>query len=77
MWSSANSNELRMSLPITAVGPLNVEMKPILMVFCWARAGPATSNKAALAANKALRMIILPIGRSGLFVQSSVAARLP
>src|SRR5580704_8933047 len=31
-WSSASSKELRMSLPITAVGPLKVETKPILMV---------------------------------------------
>ncbi len=29
-----------MSLPIAATGPLNVEMKPILIVFCCAVAGP-------------------------------------
>src|SRR6266566_5639076 len=32
MWSSASSKELRMSLPITAVGPLKVETNPILIV---------------------------------------------
>ena len=41
---------LRMSLPMAAVGPLNVLMKPILTVFCWAMAGPATSASAAAAA---------------------------
>ena len=38
-----------MSLPIAATGPLNVEMKPILTVFCWLLrdAGPAISASAA------------------------------
>ena len=68
MWSSASSNELRILLPITATGPLKVETKPILTVFCWAIAGPAASIKAALATNKALRMYVLPLGRFGPFV---------
>src|SRR6185312_2274636 len=59
-WSRPSSNELRMSLPITATGPLNVLMKPILMVFCWAAAGPAASNNAALAAKRVLRIVFLP-----------------
>jgi hypothetical protein len=33
-----------MSLPITAVGPLNVETKPILTLFCCAGAGIAAST---------------------------------
>ncbi len=33
-----------MSLPITAVGPLNVLMKPILTAFCWAEIGLADST---------------------------------
>ena len=49
-----------MSLPITAVGPLKVETKPILMVFCWAAAGPAASAKAPLAAKSMLRIVFLP-----------------
>src|SRR5229473_4942452 len=54
MWSSANSNELRMSLPITAVGPLKVETNPILMEsaaiaeFASARAVAPASQKAVL-----------------------------
>src|SRR5262245_12497565 len=39
-----------MSLPITAVGPLNVLMKPILMDFCWALSGPADSATMTAAA---------------------------
>src|SRR5262249_6675797 len=49
-----------MSLPITATGPLNVLMNPILIVFCWATAGPAASRKAALAAKSVLRMCSSP-----------------
>src|SRR5579864_8659927 len=56
MWSSPSSNELRMSLPIAAAGPLNVEMKPILMVFCCAIAGPAHSASAAVPAINGLIM---------------------
>src|SRR5882757_2243582 len=49
MWSSASSKELRMSLPITAVGPLNVETKPILMLSaadagCASAMTPASQN---------------------------------
>ena len=54
-----------MSLPMAAAGPLKVVTKPILMDFCWAVAGPATSSKAALAAINALRMVSSPRGRSG------------
>jgi hypothetical protein len=36
-----------MSLPIAATGPENVEMKPILTVFCCASAGPAINASAA------------------------------
>ena len=57
MWSSASSNELRMSLPMTATGPLKVEMKPILTDFCWAmRLAPAASSNAAPAINTLLRI---------------------
>src|SRR5512140_2491327 len=52
MWSSASSNELRMSLPITAVGPLKVETKPILMVSP-ADAGCASARIAAPASPNA------------------------
>src|SRR5215475_11953613 len=62
MWSSASSNELRMSLPMTATGPLNVLMNPILMDFCWADAGTAASSKAVLAAKRALRIWDPPLG---------------
>src|SRR6476646_3055424 len=51
-WSSASSNELRMSLPITAVGPLKVETKPILMVSP-ADAGFASAKTAAPASQNA------------------------
>ena len=36
-----------MSLPITAVGPLNVLTKPILTDLPWASAGPAASARIA------------------------------
>ena len=48
MWSSASSNELRMSLPIAATGPLNVETKPILIVFCCGIAGATLSSMSAV-----------------------------
>ena len=55
-----------MSLPITAVGPLNVLIKPILTVFCWAIAGPAASASAAAARTVVLFMVcILPIAAPG------------
>src|SRR5882757_2775315 len=59
MWSSASSNELRMSLPITAVGPLNVETNPILMVSA-AKAGCASARTAAPASHKAV-LILIPL----------------
>src|SRR6185437_11467750 len=50
-----------MSFPITAVGPLNVETKPILIVFFWAAmAGLAASNNVAPAANRTLRICSSP-----------------
>ena len=39
-----------MSLPITAVGPLNVLTKPIFTDLLWAMAGPAASARTAPAA---------------------------
>src|SRR4029077_30510 len=56
IWSRPSSNELRMSLPIAAAGPGNVEGKPILMVFCCAIAGPAHSASAAAPAINGLIM---------------------
>src|ERR1700760_3098047 len=53
MWSSASANELRMSLPTTAVGPLKVETKPILMVSP-ADAGFASTSAAAPASQNAV-----------------------
>src|SRR5262245_16680529 len=50
MWSSPSSKELRMSLPITAVGPLKVLTKPIFTDLPWAMAGPAASARTAPAA---------------------------
>src|SRR6185312_9156407 len=55
-WSSASSKELRMSLPITAVGPLKVETKPILMVSP-ADAGCASARMAAPASQNAFFII--------------------
>src|SRR6516165_6929753 len=55
-WSRASSNELRMSLPITAVGPEKVETKPILMVSP-AEAGPASRSAVAPASQKAVFML--------------------
>ncbi len=52
-----------MLLPITAVGPLKVDTKPILMDFCCAAAGTAASIKAAPAASKAVRMFPSRRGR--------------
>ena len=43
-----------MSLPMTAIGPLNVLMKPILIDLFWAAAGPAASNTAALCSQQEL-----------------------
>src|SRR5882757_6358235 len=51
-WSSASSNELRMSLPITAVGPLKVETKPILMLSA-ASTGCASARTVAPASQNA------------------------
>jgi hypothetical protein len=45
---------------MAAVGPLNVLTKPILTVFCWAMAGPATSASAA-AATIALLIACIPL----------------
>ena len=52
-----------MSLPITAVGPLNVLTKPILTDLLWAMAGPAPSASAAPAASSSLFMSVLPCPR--------------
>src|SRR5215471_10105584 len=49
-----------MSLPIAAGGPLNVEIKPIMMVFCWARAGAVASATIAQAASSARFIEFLP-----------------
>src|SRR5690349_13032050 len=54
-----------MLLPMTAVGPLKVETKPILTDFCWAAAGATASIKAAPAASKAVRIFSSQKGRSG------------
>src|ERR1700730_2757437 len=59
MWSSANSNELRMSLPITAVGALKVETNPILMEPA-ATAGFASTRTGAPASRNAV-LILLPL----------------
>ena len=51
-WSSANSNELRMSLPITAVGPLNVLTKPIFTLSAaQARASPQDGKNGSTGKN--------------------------
>src|SRR5262245_10571122 len=49
-----------MSLPMAATGPLNVLMKPILIVLFWAVAGPAASTSAAPATIKVLRICSSP-----------------
>src|SRR5712692_5512780 len=59
MWSSASSNELRMSLPITAVGPLKVETNPILMVSA-ATAGFASARTVAPASQNAVLIVTPP-----------------
>jgi hypothetical protein len=46
-------------LPITAVGPENVETKPILIGF-WALAAPTDSASKAALKSKVLRMVFLP-----------------
>src|ERR1700730_19051131 len=56
LWSSPSSNELRMSLPIAATGPLKVLMKPILIVFCRGVAGEAVMISSAAVASKAFLM---------------------
>src|SRR5579863_7761815 len=50
-WSSASSNELRMSLPMAAVGPLNVLTNPIFTDLFWANAGPAATAIAPTTSN--------------------------
>src|SRR5262245_45220403 len=55
-WSSASSTELRMSLPMTAVGPLKVLTKPIFTLLCWAGAGAAASTASAVVASR-MRLI--------------------
>src|SRR6476660_5169376 len=55
-WSSASSNEFRMSLPMTAVGPEKVETKPILIGF-WALATPTDSASTAALKNRVLRIV--------------------
>src|SRR5262250_1399757 len=59
MWSSASSKELRMSLPIAAVGPLKVEIKPILMVSA-ATAGCASARAAMPASQNAVFILVSP-----------------
>src|SRR6185437_5112806 len=49
-----------MSLPITAVGPLNVLTKPILTDLPWLMAGPAPNARTAAAANSSFFMVVLP-----------------
>ena len=49
-----------MSLPITAVGPENVETNPILTGFC-ALAPAAESPSSAVASINVLRIVILPM----------------
>src|ERR1035438_839421 len=48
-----------MSLPITAVGPLKVETKPILMVSP-ATAGPASARAVAPASQNAVLILVFP-----------------
>src|ERR1700693_5418877 len=72
-WSSASSKELRMSLPITAVGPLNVLTKPIFTDLPWAMAGPAASNRTAPAAINVLFILFPPYFPLG----DDIADRLP
>src|SRR5262249_46540902 len=57
--SSASSKELRMSLPIAAVGPLKVEMNPILMVSA-APAGCASARAAIPASQNAFFILVSP-----------------
>src|SRR5438105_2611359 len=59
-WSRPSSNELRMSLPIAAVGPLNVDTKPILIVFCWAIADAVARASIAQAASSVFFIEVLP-----------------
>src|SRR5450755_4160211 len=59
MWSSASSNELRMPLPITAVGPLKVETTPILMESA-ATAGFASASAVAPASQNAVLIFSPP-----------------
>src|SRR5690242_12432197 len=49
-----------MSLPITAVGPLKVETKPILMLLFWAAAEPPIASARAPASNNVLRIVHPP-----------------
>jgi hypothetical protein len=60
-----------MSLPIAAGGPLNVLMKPILIVYSWAPAGPATSASTVAAATPVLIICV-----SSLRLARSEGARL-
>src|SRR5262245_57503353 len=57
-WSSASSNELRMSLPIMAAGPLKVVTKPIFTYGC-AIAGCMVASARAAAPKTACFTIIL------------------
>jgi hypothetical protein len=59
MWSSASSKELRMSLPMTAVGPLKVETKPILIVSA-APAGCVSARAAIPASQNAFFICVFP-----------------
>ena len=53
-----------MSLPMTAVGPLNVLTKPILTDLLWANAGTVPSASAAVVASSSLFMVVsLPCPR--------------
>src|SRR6516164_7800925 len=45
-----------MSLPIAATGPLNVLIKPILIVFCCGMAGEAAMISSAAVASKTFLM---------------------
>src|SRR5215204_1458563 len=69
-----------MSLPIAATGPLKVETKPILMVFCWATDGAETiaaraataqpaSNKRFMTGTPLGEMLMETLARRGLAAQ--------
>ena len=48
-----------MSLPIAATGPPNVEMKPILTVFCCAKVGAGALRRARQPRSRAIGCVSL------------------